>query len=59
MRVKSYLFVILGILICSLSFSVFFMPYGIVPSGVAGISIIFHKLFGIDEIITVILLNLS
>ena len=57
MRVKSYLFVILGILICSLSFSVFFMPYGIVPSGVAGISIIFHKLFGIDEIITVILLS--
>ncbi len=58
MRVKSYLFVILGILICSLSFSIFFMPYGIVPSGVAGISIIFHKLFGINEIITIILLSI-
>ena len=57
MRVKSYLIVILGILICAISFSVFFMPYGIVPSGVAGISIIFNKLYGLDEIITIILLS--
>lgn len=57
MRVKNYLTVILGILICSISFSVFFVPYGIVPSGVAGISIIFNKLFNLDEVISIVLLS--
>lgn len=57
MRVKNYLTVILGILICSVSFSVFFVPYGIVPSGVAGISIIFNKLFNLDEVISIALLS--
>ena len=57
MRVKNYLIVVLGILICSISFSVFFVPYDIVPSGVAGISMIFHKLFGISNVITIILLS--
>ena len=57
MRVKSHLTVVLGILICAISFSVFFVPYGIVPSGVPGISIIFHELFGIDEIISICLLS--
>ena len=58
MRGKSYLIVILGILIAAISFSVFFIPYDIVPSGVAGISILFHKLFGISEVITIILLSI-
>lgn len=57
MKIKSYIFVLLGIFVCSLSFSIFFMPYQIVPSGVAGISIIFNKLFGINEVITIILLS--
>lgn len=57
MRVKSYLIVILGILLCAISFSVFYMPYGIVPSGVAGISIIFRRLFDVNEIYTIILLS--
>ena len=57
MKLKNYLIVILGILICSISFSVFFTPYEIVPSGVAGISIIFHKLFGLNEVVTIILLS--
>ena len=57
MRVKNYLITILGILICAVSFSVFFVPYNIIPSGVAGISIIFHKLFGISEVITIVLLS--
>lgn len=57
MRVKSYLYTIIGIIICSVSFCVFFIPYDIVPSGVAGISIIFHKLFGIKEVISITLLS--
>ncbi len=57
MRIKSYLLTILGILVCSLSFSIFFVPYGIVPGGVAGISMIFHKLFDINEVVTISLLS--
>ena len=57
MKIKSHLTVVLGILICAISFSVFFVPYGIVPSGVPGLSIIFNKLFGINEIISICLLS--
>ena len=58
MRVKSYLITIIGIIISSLSFSIFFVPYNLVPSGVAGISIVFNKLFGITEVITISLLSI-
>ena len=58
MRVKNYLVTIVGIMICAISFSIFFLPYNIIPSGIAGISIIFHKLFGISEVITICLLSL-
>ena len=58
MRVKSYLIVIIGILICSISFSVFYVPYGIIPSGVPGLSIVFHKLFGINVVTSIALLSL-
>ena len=57
MRVKNYLLTIIGILICSISFCVFFIPYDIVPSGIAGIGVIFRKLFSINEVITVSLLS--
>ena len=58
MKLKRYFIVVLGILICSISFCVFFFPYQIVPSGVAGISIIFHRLFGINEVVSIVLLSL-
>lgn len=58
MKIKSYIFVLLGILICSISFSIFFMPYNIVPSNIAGLSIIFRKLFGLHEIISINLLSM-
>ena len=57
MRVKNYIITIIGILICAISFCVFFKPYLIVPSGVAGIAIVFNKLFGINDVITIILLS--
>ena len=57
MKFKNYFMVIIGILICSLSFSIFFIPYEIVPSGVAGISVIFRKLFNLNEVITITLLS--
>ena len=58
MKLKNYLITIIGIIICSLSFSIFFLPYKIVPSGIAGISMIFHKLFGLYEVVTIILLSI-
>ncbi len=57
MKLKNYLIVIVGIFICAISFNVFFVPYGIIPSGVAGISLVFNKLFGINEAITIALLS--
>ena len=58
MRAKNYLTTIIGIMICAISFCIFFLPYNIVPSGIAGISIIFNKMFGISEIITICLLSM-
>lgn len=57
MRIKNYLLTIIGIIICAISFSIFFLPYNIIPSGVAGISMIFAKLFGVSEVITISLLS--
>ena len=58
MKLKNYLLTIIGIIICSLSFSIFFLPYRIVPSGVSGISMIFHELFGLHEVVSISLLSL-
>ena len=58
MRARNYIMTIVGILICALSFHIFFLPYQIVPSGIAGISIIFRRLFGINVVITISLLSL-
>ena len=58
MRAKNYLITIVGIIICALSFCVFFLPYQIIPSGIGGISMMFHKLFGIKEIISISLFSL-
>ena len=58
MNIKRYLITILGILVCAISFSIFFAPYEIIPSGTAGLGIIFHKLFNLQEEITIFMLSL-
>ena len=58
MKLRNYITVIIGVLICSVSFSIFFIPYNIVPSGIAGVSIIFNKLFNINEAETIGILSL-
>ena len=58
MRVKNYIITIIGIIICALSFCIFFLPYNIIPSGIAGISMIFNKLFNIKEVISLALFSL-
>ena len=57
MSLKKYFMITIGIMICSVSFSIFFVPYDIVPNGVAGISVLFLKLFNIDVVITISLLS--
>ena len=57
MNVKKYLITIFGILICAVSFNIFFAPYKIVPSGTPGLGIIFYELFGLREEITIIMLS--
>ena len=58
MRVRNYLFTIIGIIICAISFSIFFLPYRIVPSGIAGISVIFNKLFSLNVVVSLSMLSL-
>ena len=57
MKLKKLLFTIFGVLVCAVSFCIFFEPYNIVPSGTAGIGIIFNKLFGLREEITIVMLS--
>ena len=58
MRVKNYLITIIGIIICAISFNVFFLPYKIIPGGILGVSIILNKLFSINEVISLSMLSL-
>ena len=55
---RKILMVILGSLICALSFNIFLAPYHFVPGGVTGISIIFNRLFNLNNVITIFLLEI-
>ena len=58
MRIKSVLMVVLGCLICALSFNIFLAPYHIMPGGVSGIAIIFKSLWDVPEALSILLLSL-
>lgn len=58
MNLRKYFITIFGVLVCAISFCVFFSPYKIVPSGTPGIGIIFNELFGLREEITIVLLSI-
>ena len=57
MKIKRFLMVVLGCLICAFAFNIFLSPYKIMPGGVSGIAIIFKKIFSIEESITIFLLS--
>ena len=44
-----YLYLLVGLFLISVSFNMFLLPNNIVFGGVSGLSIIFKKLFGIEE----------
>ena len=58
MKVRKHLITILGILICAISFCIFFSPYKIVTSGTSGLGIIFYEAFGIREEITIFMFSI-
>ena len=58
MKLNKLFVTIFGILICAISFNIFFIPYNIVPSGISGIGIVFNKLFNLREELTIFLLAL-
>lgn len=64
MKFKSLIMIIIGTLICALSFNIFIVPHDILPGGVSGISIIVNEYFDINRslfilISSVILLIIS
>lgn len=58
MKIKRFLMVVLGCLICALAFNIFFSPYHIMPGGVSGIAIIIKRLFDLEESVTVFILSI-
>ena len=56
MNVKKILMVVLGCLICALSFNIFLSPYHILPGGVSGIAIILKRLFDYSESLSVFIM---
>ena len=58
-EVKDYFFITLGIMLYTMSFTVFLMPYQIVAGGVAGLSAIIYYATGFHVQNTYIIINLS
>lgn len=63
-RIKRYIGLIIGCLLSSIGFNMFFLPNGIVYGGVSGISIVMNKVFSIEPsmfilITSILLLILS
>ena len=56
--IKRLLQFVLGCLMISLSYNIFIAPNNLVPGGVGGIAVIIKSLLGIDNSITIIVLNI-
>lgn len=57
MKLKHFLMVVIGCLVCALSFNIFLSPYHIMPGGVSGIAIVLKHLFDFNESIVIFLLS--
>ena len=49
MKIKSILMIVLGTLICALSYNIFMVPHNILPGGVSGIAIIINEFFDFNN----------
>ena len=55
--IKRYLNLIIGCSLLAFAFDVFFAPKNIVYGGVAGVSIVINRLFGIDKSLFVLIVS--
>ena len=54
-----YTQLILGCLLCAISFNIFFLPQDLVPGGVSGISIVTKKIFGLDPSLFILIVSVG
>ena len=55
MKIKSILMIILGTLICAISYNIFMVPHDILPGGVSGIAIIINEFFDFERSIFILI----
>ena len=49
MKIRSFLIIVIGTLICAIAFNIFFSPYHIVSGGLSGIAVLLNYLFNFSE----------
>lgn len=57
-NIKRYIEFIIGCLIVAIAFNLFFSPNNLVPGGVGGIAIILNSLFGINNSLVILILDI-
>lgn len=57
MKFKNYFMMIIGIIICALSFNIFMVPNNILPGGVSGIAIIINNFYSIDRSLLIFIMS--
>lgn len=57
-NIKRYIEFIIGCLIVAIAFNLFFSPNNLVPGGVGGIAIILNSLFGINNSLVILVLDI-
>ena len=55
MKIKNILMIIIGTLICALSYNIFMVPHNILPGGVSGIAIIINEFFDFNRSIFILI----
>lgn len=58
MKIKSILMIVLGTLICALSYNIFMVPHNILPGGVSGIAIIINEFFDFNNSLFILIASI-
>ena len=57
-KIKEYGYLFVGLFLVAFSFNLFLSPYNLAAGGVSGFSLIVHKVFGINESIFMLVINI-
>lgn len=57
MKIRSFLIIVIGTLICAIAFNIFFSPYHIVSGGLSGIAVLLNYLFNFSEALVIFILS--